>query len=291
MKKTTALKNLITAAPILKMPCAHDALSARVIETVGFDAMCVAGYGASASLLGRPDISLLSMTEMADQVRRISEAVDLPILTDGDTGYGGALNVARTVRTFEQAGAAGIFIEDQVFPKRCGHMAGKDVVSRQEMLARIHAAVDARNDDDFVIMGRTDALAVHGLDEAIERGQLLHEAGCDIIFVEAPTSTEQMRRINREIPGPNFIAYIEGGKIPLLPAHEFEDLGYDVVAYGCSSVYAAAHAFMKMFQEIKETGATVEAQKEMIPFGEFNELLGLADIRKKEAQYAGKEKE
>ncbi len=286
MKKTTLFRRLVTSPDMLQLPCVHDALAARLAEHAGFKAVCVGGFGASASLLGQPDISLLTMTEMADHTARIADCTELPVFADGDTGHGGTANVARTVRLFERAGAAGMFIEDQIHPKRCGHMAGKEVVPRAEMLARIHAALDAREDPDFVIMGRTDALAPLGLEEAVERGHMMQEAGADMIFVEAPTSVEEMRRINEALSGPTFAVYIEGGKTPLLRPEEFHALGYDVVAYGCSSVFTAAHAVLECFKEIRRTGGTERAVSRMIAFDEFNELLGLPEIRKKEKKYA-----
>ena len=177
--------------------------------------------------MGKPDISFLTLIEMVDHIARLTDTVDIPVFVDGDTGHGGVLNVARTVREFERAGAAGLFIEDQVFPKRCGHMEGKQVVGREDMLAKIKAALDARNDSDLVIMARTDALAVLGVDEAIERGILYREAGADLIFVEAPRSIEEMRRINREIDAPTLANNVEGGQTPFLPAKELEGLGYN----------------------------------------------------------------
>ena len=212
MKKTTLLKRHILAPEILVMPGAHDVLSARIIEKTGFLAFFVGGYAATAALLGKPDISLLTLSEMVGHAERLSEATDIPFLMDADTGYGGVLNVARTVREMERAGAAGLFIEDQVFPKRCGHMEGKQVVATEDMIAKIKAALDARSDPDFIIMARTDALAVSGIHEAIERGNLYREAGADVIFVEAPVSRDDMSRINREIDAPTVANMVEGGE-------------------------------------------------------------------------------
>lgn len=282
MKNTAHFRKLIEDKEILKMPCTHDALSARIAEDAGFKSICVGGYGVSASLLGSPDVGLMTVTEMVEHVARICDCVSIPVFADADTGHGNTTNVARTVKSFEKAGAAGLFIEDQVFPKRCGHMEGKDVITKKEMLAKIKAALDARNDPDFVIMGRTDALAVHGIDDAVERGVMMQEAGADMIFVEAPRTIEDMRRINNNINGPTFAVYLEGGKIPMLSAKQFEDLGFNVVGYGCSSVYAASFALRETFREIIETGETREAIKKMITFNDFNELLGLSKIRKKE---------
>jgi methylisocitrate lyase len=202
MKKTTLLKKLILDEEILVMPGAYDATSARIVEKAGFKSVTLGGYPASACLLGKPDLSLLTLPEMVNHTRNIVEAVDIPVFTDGDTGHGNTLNVMRTVREFEKAGAAGMLIEDQLFPKRCGHMEGKQVIETDDMVAKIKAAVDARMDNDFVIMARTDALGVLGIDEATERANRYREAGADLIFVEAPTTGEQMLRINREVNAP-----------------------------------------------------------------------------------------
>ena len=220
MRRTTRLKALIAAPEILVMPGVHDALGARLAEAAGFSAATAGGYGATATLLGRPDSSQLSLTELSEMYSRLCDATALPLLADADTGFGNVTNVARTVQLYEKAGVAGLFIEDQVFPKRCGHMAGKAVVPPAEWLAKIKAALDARVDPDFVIMARTDALAVNGLDDAIERAQLACEAGADLLFVEAPTDVAQMRRICAEVPGPCLANNIETGLSPLLPAEE-----------------------------------------------------------------------
>ena len=220
MRRTTRLRESIAAPEILVMPGVHDALGARVAELQGFSAVTAGGYGASATLLGRPDSSQLSLTEMSEMYSRLCDATALPLLADADTGFGNVTNVTRTVQLYEKAGVAGLFIEDQVFPKRCGHMSGKAVVPVAEWLAKIKAALDARRDPDLVIMARTDALAVNGLDDAIERAQLAREAGADLLFVEAPTDVEQMRRICAEIPGPCLANNVETGRSPLLPAAE-----------------------------------------------------------------------
>jgi methylisocitrate lyase len=285
MRKTTRLKELILAPEILVMPGAHDALVARIIEQIGFQAVTLGGYPATASLLGKPDVSLLTMTEMVEYTRRICGAVDIPVFTDGDTGYGNVTNVYRTVREMEQAGVAGMFIEDQVFPKRCGHMEGKQVISIEEMVAKIKAALDARVDPDFIIMARTDALAVYGIEEAIHRGGIYRETGADLIFVEAPKTIEEMKRINREIDGPTLANNIEGGKTPLLTAKELELIGYNVVVFPISSTYCIAKAVTDLMKELKERGTTESFLDRMILFSHFNELVGLQDIRKKEEFY------
>ncbi len=285
MRKTTLLKKLILDKEILVMPGAHDALSAKIIEMVGFKSVTLGGYAASAASLAKPDVSLLSLTEYVSIVRNIVEAVDLPLFVDGDTGHGNVTNVQRTVRLFESAGVAGLFIEDQVFPKRCGHMEGKQIIPTEEMLAKIKAAVDARIDPDLVIMARTDAVATDGLDEAIERGNRYAEAGADLIFVEAPTSREEMLRSNREIKAPTNAIQIEGGKTPLLTVKELEELGFNVVVYPNVTVYATAWALRGLWDGLRKNGSTKHWLDKIIPFNEFNTLIGLDRVRELESFY------
>lgn len=285
MKKTTLFKKLILDKEILVMPGAHDALSAKIIEQVGFKAVTMGGYAASAASLAKPDVSLMTLTEYLHIVRNIVEAVDIPLFVDGDTGHGNVTNVQRTVRLFESAGVAGLFIEDQVFPKRCGHMEGKQIIPTDEMVAKIKAAVDARVDNDLVIMARTDAVAVSGLDEAIERSNRYVEAGADLIFVEAPTSKEDMRRCNREIKAPTNAIQIEGGKTPLLTVKELEELGFAVVVYPNITVYATAWMLRELWQGLKKNGTTKHFLDKIISFDEFNALVGLDKIREKESYY------
>jgi methylisocitrate lyase len=285
MRRTTRLKELILAPEILVMPGAHDSLVARIIEQMGFQAVTLGGYPATANLLGKPDVSLLTMTEMVEYTRRICGAVDIPVFTDGDTGYGNVTNVYRTVREMQLAGAAGMFIEDQVFPKRCGHMEGKQVIPAEEMMAKIKAALDARTDPDFILMARTDALAVYGIEEAIRRGNLYRETGADLIFIEAPQTIEDMKRINREINAPTLANNVEGGKSPLLTAKALESIGYNVVVFPISSTYCIAKAVTDLMKELKEKGTTESFLDRMITFASFNELVGLPDIRKKEEGY------
>jgi methylisocitrate lyase len=285
MRRTTRLKELILAPEILVMPGAHDSLVARIIERMGFQAVTLGGYPATANLLGKPDVSLLTMTEMVEYTRRICGAVDIPVFTDGDTGYGNVTNVYRTVREMQLAGAAGMFIEDQVFPKRCGHMEGKQVIPVEEMTAKIKAALDARVDPDFILMARTDALAVHGIEEAIHRGNLYGETGADLIFIEAPQTIEEMKRINREINAPTLVNNVEGGKSPLLTAKELESIGYNVAVFPISSTYCIAKAVTDLMKELKEKGTTKSFLDRMITFTSFNELVGLPDIRKREESY------
>ena len=267
------------------MPGVHDALGARLAEAAGFAAITAGGYGATATLLGRPDSSQLSLTELSEMYSRLCDAAALPLLADADTGFGNVTNVARTVALYEKAGVAGLFIEDQVFPKRCGHMAGKAVVPRAEWLAKIKAALDARRDPDLVIMARTDALAVNGLDDAIERAQLAREAGADLLFVEAPTGVDQMRRICAEIPGPCLANNIESGRSPLLPAQALEAIGYAVVVFPVAATYAVAYALRELFATLRRTGSTEECLQRLVRFDEFNELVGLGAQREREAAW------
>jgi len=283
MRRTTRLKELIASTRIVVMPGVHDALGARLAEAAGFEALTQGGYSATASLLGAPDSSQLSLTEMSQMYSRLADATALPILADADTGFGNVTNVARTVRLYEKAGVAGLFLEDQVFPKRCGHMAGKAVVPTADWLAKIKAALDARVDPDFVVMARTDALAVHGLDDAIERAQLAREAGADLLFVEAPTDVGQMRRICREIPGPCLANNVEHGRTPVLPAAELEAVGYAAVVFPVAATYAVAHALRSLYATLMRTGTTAEAASSLVSFDEFNELVGLSAQRRREA--------
>jgi len=286
MKKTAQLKNLVFAKEILVMPGIYDGLSAVIAEKLGFKALCLGGYAASASLLGKPDISLLTLTEMTNHLRNITEVTDIPVLADGDTGYGSILNVIRTVREFEKAGAGGLFIEDQVFPKRCGHMEGKQVIPAEDMVSKLKAALDTRIDEDMIIMARTDAYAVYGLDEAIRRANLYHEAGADMIFIEAPTTSDEMKRLNQAVSAPSLANMVEGGKTPLRTAKELEEMGYSVAVFPVSAIYAAAKSVWNLLKLLSETGTTQGYEESMFCFDEFNELVNLRQYRKIESGYA-----
>ncbi len=285
MKPTTRFRQLIEAPEIAVMPGVHDALSARIAEQVGFQVITCGGYSATATLLGRPDTSQLSMTELADHYARLCDAVAIPVFGDGDTGFGNVTNVARTVRAYERAGLAGMFIEDQVFPKRCGHMAGKAVVPVEEMAAKLKAALDCRVDRDFVIMARTDALAVHGIDDALARMALYREIGADLLFVEAPETVEQMRRICTELDGPCLANNIEAGASPVLPAAELQDIGYAVMTHPVAATYTVARAVRELMQALLRDGTTDAVRDRMVAFDEFNEMVGLGDLRAREEDY------
>lgn len=285
MRKTTQFRRLIDAPDILRMPGVHDALSARVAAEAGFQAITMGGFAATGSLLGEPDSSQLSLTELADHYARICDAVDVPVFADGDTGFGNVTNVRRTVRLLERAGVGGLFIEDQMFPKRCGHTPGKAVVPVEEMVGKVKAAVDARTDPDLVIMARTDAIAVNGLDDAIERANLYREAGADLLFVEAPPDVEAMRRILREAPGPHLANMVEFGMSPELTGGELQDIGYATVVWPVSSVLAVVKALRGLYGQLRNEDTTRNAHDRMVSFEEYTTLVGLPGLRAREQSY------
>jgi 2-methylisocitrate lyase-like PEP mutase family enzyme len=287
VKKTTRLRQLIERNEIVVLPGAHDALCALLVERAGFEAVTAGGYSASASLLAQPDTSQLSLSEMADFYARLCDATSLPLLADADTGFGNATHVVRTVKLLERAGVAGLFIEDQLFPKRCGHMEGKAVIPREEYLAKICAAADTRSDSDLVIMARTDALAVDGLEEAIERLNLAADAGADLLFIDALESTEQMRAFTAAAKKPCLANVVEGGKTPDLTAKQFEELGFAVVAFPVAATYAVAWAVERLYAALRETGTTAPYRSTMKIFTQFNELVGLPQVRSRENEFAG----
>ncbi len=287
MQRTTRFRELVEDPEILILPGVHDALSARIAAEAGFSAVTCGGYAATASLLGAPDIAQLSMTEMADLYARLCDAVPLPILADADTGYGNAVNVARTVRAFERAGVAALFIEDQVAPKRCGHMEGKRVIPVAEMVAKLKAALDARIDHDLVIMARTDARAIEGLEAAIERAQIYREAGADVIFVEAPLTVDEMSRICSEVPAPCMANNVEGGKTPVLSAAQLEEIGYALVAFPVAATYAIAQTLRRLYTILRQSGDTASLQKELVGFAAFHDIVGLPQLREMERRCEG----
>ena len=289
MKKTTQFKELVRSDEILQLPCCHDGLSARVLEQAGFKAIAAAGYGLAGSLLGMPDIGLLTATEMITQYRNICDAVSIPVFVDIDTGFGDLNNVIRTVKDCEKAGVAGLFIEDQTYPKRCGHMSGKNVISTEDYLPKLKAALWAREDPDFVIMARTDSYAVHGLNDALDRAQLYATTGADVVFVEAIHTLDEMRQVNellREVDTPSMANMIEGGKTPFLTAKELQDVGYSVAAYPCGSVYAAAKALQNWAAQLKNEGTTSAFAEQMMNFDEYFNFIGANTIREREKAFS-----
>ena len=285
MRKTTRLKQLILQRQALPVPGVYDCLTAKLAEQVGFQAVQVSGYGLSAALLGQPDVGLLSFGEVLEMTRRIAQCVDIPVMADGDTGYGNPINTFRTVREFEAAGCAGINLEDQVSPKRCGHMEGKELIPVEEMVAKIRAAVDARCDPDFVINARTDAIAVEGVEGAIRRGNAYAEAGADLIFVEAPRSREEIERVVREIKAPVSINMLDFGKTPLIPLDELRALGVARVSFPLTTLFAAAYNVLGALEHLKEHGIMVGYHDRMMSFTEFTDRLGLPRIREMEQRY------
>ena len=278
MKKTTQLRQLLAARELLVAPGAYDMLSAKIIEACGFGAVYMTGYGQSASVLGQPDVGLLTMSEMVRRAADMAEAVNVPILADGDTGYGNPLNVIRTVREYEKAGVCAIQLEDQVFPKKCGHMLGRKVVPAQEMVQKIKAACDTRRDEDFVIIARTDARTTQGLDAALERAALYKEAGADLLFVESPESVEEMAAINKAFPEAFTLAnMLEGGRTPtpMPTVAEMEAMGYNIAIYCTGPLYAAAKAVRGYMEALKKDGTTKNIWGDLLTFEEFNKFIGL----------------
>ena len=286
MRATTRFRQLVEADEILIMPGIADALTALVAAKAGAQAITCGGYAATACLLGKPDTSQLGMHELAEHYARICDAVDVPVFADGDTGFGNVTNVARTIRAYERAGVAGLFIEDQVFPKRCGHMAGKQVVPAAEMVAKLKAALDARIDPDLVIMARTDALATDGLDEAIDRARRYREVGADLIFIEAPRSVDDMRRLCREVDAPLLANNIEGGATPVLGAAALQEIGYAVMTHPVAVTYAITAAVERLMKALLAEGTTTSVRDSMSDFDSFNTLVGLPGLRRREQELA-----
>lgn len=238
------------------VPSAYDALSARVIEQAGFSAMHMTGSGSSASILGYPDLGFTNITDMAQHGKNIVLATSLPVIVDADAGYGNAMNTWRTMREFERAGMVGFHLEDQVNPKRCGHLEGKRLITAEEMVGKIEACVEAREDEDFVLIARTDAREALGMDEAIRRSKLYLAAGADCVFLEAPLNTDELKRVRDEIDAPLLANMVEGGKTPWLTAKELEEIGYNIVIYPLSGWMAAASVLRQLMAELRETGTT-----------------------------------
>jgi len=264
---------------------AYDALSAKIAEKVGFETVICGGYPFSASILGKPDKGLLTMTEMVRSIKYIVEAIDLPVIADADTGYGNPLNVKRTVTELEKAGVAAIFLEDQVTPKRCGHMEGKVVISAEEHVQKIKAAVDARQDDNLIIIARTDARAIYGIDDAIKRAQMYADAGADVTFVEAPTSLEEMEKIINGINVPQVANMIKGGKTPFLSIKELENMNFKIAFYTLGVQYAVAKTLWDYMDYLKTNG-TSEGYNDMFKFDDFNEIIDLEKILNEEKKYS-----
>jgi len=290
MRVTTRLRELLTGSDLIVAPGAYDALSARLIAQAGFPVVYMTGFGTAASVLGQPDVGLLTMSEMVSRAAALAVVVgDLPLIADADTGYGNPINVHRTIREYERAGVAGLHIEDQVWPKKCGHMEGKQVIPQDEMVQKIHAAVDARQDADFVIIARTDANAVHGLEVAIQRGLAYREAGADVIFVEAPRSVAELHTIAQAFPDvPLLFNWAESGKTPALSLDEIRALGYKLVLFPVSMLFAATHAMLGLLEVLKQGQTSTPFAAHMVSFSQFTDYIGLPEIQALERRYGVK---
>jgi len=265
---------LVAAGRLLVVPGVFDVLSAKIAERAGFPAVVLSGYGVAASHLGEPDFGLLTQSEVLDTARRVVAAVKVGVIVDGDTGYGGPVNVQRMVRELVAMGARGVLLEDQRWPKRCGHMRGKEVIPAEEHAAKVRAAAEARGDARFVITARTDALETDGIDEAIARARRYKQAGADMLFVEGPRDKDELRRIGAELGGPLVVNLIEGGRTPLCSLDELAEMGFFSVGFVLSGLYAAARALDDTYREIRRAGSTAALADRMMRFDEFNELVG-----------------
>jgi len=269
----------------LVIPGVYDAIGAKIVEKVGFDAMFQTGYGTSATLFGMPDYGFIGSTETVDNARRICRAVSVPVIVDADTGYGNALSVWKLVHELESAGASGIFLEDQRWPKRCGHMQGKEVVPIDEYAEKLQAALDARSNKNFIIVARTDARATEGLDKAIERGLYYKKVGADVIFVEAPKTIQEMKKIGSAIDAPLVANMIEGGATPISSETKLHEMGFKIILYPLSVLFSNTYATLQILRELKRSGTTRKLNKKLVNFDQFNDLVELKKYRKLEKQY------
>jgi methylisocitrate lyase len=268
------------------MPGVYDALTARIAAQVGFEIVFISGYSVSASRLGEPDFGFLTQSEMAEAARSVCKVSEAPVIVDADTGYGNPLNVIRTVHDLQDAGAAGVFLEDQVWPKKCGHMAGKQVVPTEDHAAKLRAAADARGERDLFIVARTDARQPLGLEAAIERCLAYKEAGADALFVEAPLSVEELEQIAAALPGPLVANMIERGVTPQLTRGQLQELGFNLIVCPLAALFAAARAAREILQELKREETTAGAIDSVMPFDDFNQLVGLEQRYAEEARYS-----
>tara|TARA_B100000579_G_C22767014_1_gene822001 strand:- start:377 stop:1249 length:873 start_codon:yes stop_codon:yes gene_type:complete len=277
-----SLRNLLDSKNFIPIPACFDALSAKLIQQEGFDVTFMSGFAASASRIGEPDLGVMTFTEVLDQVNNICDATSIPVIGDGDTGYGNTVNVQRTVKSFAKVGCAGILIEDQLSPKRCGHTPGKEVVSREEAFDRIRAAVDARKENDILIMARTDANHTHGIKEAIERAQNFFEIGADILFVEAPKSIKEMELICKEVEGFKIANIVEGGLTPNLNMKELEEIGYNLAVYPLT---ALSSAMKSMIQVLRKMKTDEDRTSDLLDFSEIKSRIGFEEYYLKSEKY------
>ncbi len=287
MTKAQQIRNLLRQGRPLVLGGVYDGISTRIAHRQGFEVLFVGGFSVAAALLGEPDFGYLTQTEMAETARRVCRLTDRPVLVDADTGYGNALNVIRTVELWQNAGAAGIFLEDQVWPKRCGHMAGKRVVERGEWLAKLRAALERRGDTDLFVVARTDARAAISLEEAIERGKAAAGLGVDAVFVEAPQSLAELETIGREIPGVRVANMVEHGRTPLLTPEELHQLGFDLIVTPLAPLMAAARALARTYATLRQQGTMRDDLDGLMPFDEFNQLVELPRHYDLDERYRG----
>lgn len=280
-----SIRQLLKNKKPLVIPGVFDAIGAKIAQMAGFEAMFQTGYGTSATLFGMPDYGFIGSTETVENARRICRAVNVPVIVDADTGYGNALSVWKLVKELEAAGASGMFLEDQRWPKRCGHMQGKEVVRKEEYAEKLQAALDARKSKDFIIVARTDARAVEGLDKAIERGLYYKDIGADVIFVEAPKTIEEMKKIGKSIKAPLVANMIEGGATPISSASALNKMGFKIVLYPLSVLFANTFASLQILKELRRSGTTTKLNKNLVSFDEFNNIVELAKFRKLEKRY------
>ncbi|MEX2315883.1 MAG: oxaloacetate decarboxylase [Pirellulales bacterium] len=273
----TRVQTILDQQGPVVFPGVYDTLSAKLAERTGFPMAFISGYSVAATAIGEPDLGLLTQTEIVERARRVCHSVGIPIIVDADTGYGNPLNVIRTVRELIDAGAAGCFLEDQQWPKKCGHMRGKRVIDREEYLDKIRAAVDTRGQSDFFIVARTDSLAAAGLDEAIARVSAARAAGADASFVEAPNSLDELAQIGRRAPAPVVANMIEKGKTPVLPKEKLVEMGFHLILYPLAGLFAAAHGLATIYRKIYTAQTTLGAAEQLMAFDEFNELIGVEE--------------
>jgi len=285
MDKARLIRQALSQCGQIVMPGVYDALSAKIAAHAGFEVIFITGYSLSATLLGEPDFGLLTQTEVIAAAQRICSVVDTPVIVDADTGYGNAINVIRTVRDLIGVGAAGMFLEDQVWPKRCGHMKGKQVIPLEEQLKKLRAAVEAKQDHDFFIVARTDSRQALGLNEAIKRGIAFKEAGADAVFIEAPESKDEMREISKQVPGPLVANMLERGVTPLMGPNELKELGFDLIVWPLAPLYSAAKSLTDVYTTLRRDGSTLAILDRLMAFDEFNRIVGLDEKYALDAKY------
>ncbi len=278
MNRRRALREWVERRDGLVVPGAYDGVSAKLVARTGFPAVYMTGYGTSASRLGLPDLGFAGLTEMVENARQMVASVPIPLIADADTGYGNPLHVRRTVQAYEAAGVAALHVEDQVWPKRCGHLAGKQVIPTEEMAQKIRAAVEARHDPDLLIIARTDALALSGFDDALRRAEAYAKAGADVLFVEAPTTVAEIEAIPKALNRPCLFNYAPGGRSPLVPLSRLRALGYGIIIFPVQTLFAAARAIAEYLQALKATDDPASLDDRLMPFADFNDLIGVTEF-------------